>query len=176
MKTAINSKATLLLKFLLLILFLGIITGCSTATRIPATPTPTYTDGGLELKASETEEATPSGAPAASILDSGFDPGVHGFSFENYTNRDGVVNLAPEDMQRMFGDPVCTTLVDGDCTLTPTARDWMERANRAMNGGHCEGIAVLSQLMFYDKIDPEKFGDDIAFVIAFDNYPSDTLG
>ena len=130
----------MILKFLLLILILGLLISCSPAANSPATA-----------------------APITPVLDSGFDPGLHGFSFRNYDNRDGVVNLTAPDMQRLFGDPVCARFDAGSCTLTPTARDWMERANKAMDGGHCEGISVLSQLMFYDKIDPEKFGDDVAF-------------
>jgi len=137
------ARATFNLKILLLILLLGALIGCSPAARSPATPIPTD-------------------------VNSGFDPGVHGFSFKNYDNRDGVVNLTAQDMLRLFGDPVCARFDAGSCTLTPTSRDWMERANRAMNGGHCEGIAVLSQLMFYDKIDPEKFGDDVAYDLVLD--------
>lgn len=168
MKTTLISPATLILKFMLLILFLGILISCSPAARSPTTPITHDADGPLGIKNASGEETTLSGTPITSVLDSGFDPGVHGFSFENYTNRDEVVNLTAQDMQRLFGDPVCARLVDGDCTLSPTARDWMERANRAMNGGHCEGIAVLSQLMFYDRIDPEKFGDDVAYDLVLE--------
>ena len=88
--------------------------------------------------------------------DSGFSPEKNGFSFENYGNELGVVDLTPEEMQSMFGDQVCSG--DDACTLIPGARRWMEEANEAMNGGHCEGMAVLSLLMYYELIEPEYFG------------------
>ncbi len=88
--------------------------------------------------------------------DSGFRPEMNGFSFENYGNELGVVDLTSEEMQSMFGDQVCSG--DDACTLIPGARRWMEEANEAMNGGHCEGMAVLSLLMYYELIDPEYFG------------------
>jgi hypothetical protein len=58
-------------------------------------------------------------------------------------------------MQFMFGDQVCSG--DDACTLIPGARRWMEEANEAMNGGHCEGMAVLSLIMYYDLTDPAYF-------------------
>ena len=130
-----------------MIIILGILASCS-----PADSTPT----------------APSGSSPDSEIASGFDPGVHGFRFKNYDNRGEVVNLTAQDMQRLFGDPVCSRIADGSCTLTPTARDWMERANNAMNGGHCEGIAVLSQLTLIVLIAPQKFGDEIAFDLVLE--------
>jgi hypothetical protein len=88
--------------------------------------------------------------------DSGFRPENNGFYFENYGKKLGVVDLTPEEIQIMFGDQVCVG--DDACTLIPGARRWMEEANEAMNGGHCEGMAVLSLLLYYDLTDPENFG------------------
>ncbi len=88
--------------------------------------------------------------------DSGFSPEKNGFSFENYGNELGVMDLTPDEMQSMFGDQVCSG--DDACTLIPSARRWMEEANEAMSGGHCEGMAVLSLLMYYGLIDPAYFG------------------
>jgi hypothetical protein len=136
----------------------GILIGCS-----PAASNPQQGDIGLEVKKSAGEENASTDNQNTTTVESGFDPGVHGFSFNNYTNLDGVVNMTEQDMLRLFGDPVCARLTEDGCTLSPTAREWMEKANRAMNGGHCEGMAVLSQLMFYDRAAPENFGGDVAY-------------
>lgn len=108
------------------------------------------------------------GVPAAGAADSGFRPESDGFSFENYGDEADAVNLTAVEMQRMFGDQVCANQANG-CTLTPPARQWMEQMNEGMDGGHCEGMAVLSSLMYYDKIEPDSFGGDITNELVFDN-------
>ena len=62
----------------------------------------------------------------------------------------------------MFGDQVCSRL-DGDlCILTPPAEQWMEQINGAMAGGHCEGMAVLSLMMYTEQIPAADFGGTVA--------------
>jgi hypothetical protein len=62
-------------------------------------------------------------------------------------------------MRRLFGDAVCAAPPDGDtCVLTPPAEKWMEQNNASMNGGHCEGFAVLSQMIYRGVVDPNQFG------------------
>lgn len=94
-------------------------------------------------------------------VDSGFRPEENGFPFANYGNELGAVDLTPEEIQLMFGDRVCSG--DDECTLVPAARRWMEEANEAMDGGHCEGMAVLSLLIYYGYMDPKDFGGSIAY-------------
>ena len=48
--------------------------------------------------------------------------------------------------------------VGGKCTLTYPAERWMNQAISAMKAGHCEGIAVLSSLMYYNETSPGIFG------------------
>jgi hypothetical protein len=95
-------------------------------------------------------------SPNTSDLDTGFRPEVDGFSFENYGDESGAVDLTNVEMQRLFGNSVCAG--DDECTLIPNARRWMEENNKAMAGGHCEGMAVLSLLFYLGLEDPEKFG------------------
>jgi hypothetical protein len=85
---------------------------------------------------------------AKNTATTGFDPQRDGFGFENYGSAD-VTNLTAADLQRMFGDGVCAT-VDPTCALIPPARIWMETLNTAMDVGHCEGMAVLSQYFYFD--------------------------
>lgn len=106
-------------------------------------------------------------ASVASTVDTGFRPETNGFSFSNYgdvgVTSDGqafpVVSLTPAEMLRLFGEGVCAAPPqDGSCVLTPPAEQWMEQNNASMNGGHCEGFAVLSQLMYAGIVDPNQFG------------------
>lgn len=84
------------------------------------------------------------------IADLGFRPEVNGFAFENYGNENRITNLTPIEMQQMFGDPVCVS-PGKPCTLTPVAQRWMEATNQEMNDGHCEGMAVLSLILYTEK-------------------------
>jgi len=90
--------------------------------------------------------------------DSGFRPDPNGFSFENYGNEDGITNLTPADVHRMFGDDACVRFKNGECVLTPAGRKWMREVNKSMAGGHCEGFAVLSTFMYVGQISPKDFG------------------
>jgi hypothetical protein len=106
-------------------------------------------------------EAASQPTPALGVgsVSSGFDPAVDAFSFANYGDDTGAVDMTVIEMQRMFGDGVCANLVDG-CTLAPPARQWMEQMNKYMAGGHCEGMAVLSSLFYFGDADPSAFGAD----------------
>ena len=126
----------------------------------------TYTPGAAEN--AERPEATPP-ADAIAEFDTGFRPDLHGFNFENYGNDWGITNLTPVEMQRMFGDVVCANTGGGKCELSPPARRWMNQANEAMDGGHCEGMAVLSQLFYYNLLDPGQFGDQKVYNLELDD-------
>jgi hypothetical protein len=114
-------------------------------------------------------ETVTSAEPAADAADSGFRPERDGFGFENYGNDAVTYNLTTEELQRMFGDQVCAYLEDGACILTPPAKQWMNENNNYMDGGHCEGMAVLSTLMHYDYTDPNNFGASITNDLSLSN-------
>ncbi|MDQ3706788.1 MAG: hypothetical protein M3437_16510 [Chloroflexota bacterium] len=92
------------------------------------------------------------------VADLGFRPDNDGFRFENYGGDIPVTNLTAADLRRMFGDEVCASLQGEDCTLTPAGTQWMEQVNQSMSGGHCEGMAVLSNLFYTKKVNPADFG------------------
>ena len=107
-------------------------------------------------------ETLPQSSPGDLVFDFGFDPSQNGFSFPNYGDDIAATNLTEYEMRRMFGDGVCAR-IDGDtCTLTPPAEQWMEQINGDMSGGHCEGFAVLSMLMYTEQISPSDFGGSSA--------------
>lgn len=96
--------------------------------------------------------------PTAST-DSGFRPAQNGFSFANYGGDEGYTNLTPAEVLRMFGANVCASAPDGSaCALTPAAEQWMDQQNQGMSGGHCEGFAVLSLLLYAQQLNAQDFG------------------
>ena len=115
----------------------------------------------------ETFDADESVSPGDA--DSGFRPEENGFSFENYGNESIDANLTEIEMQRMFGDQVCAGFSGGDCILTPPAQRWMDQVNNYMDGGHCEGMAVLSRLMYDDTVSPTQFGGNTAHELSLAN-------
>lgn len=102
-------------------------------------------------------------------FDTGFKPDINGFSFQNYGNNPQIVDLTPAELKRLFGDQVCRSNTDGKCILSPPAQRWMDQANYAMGYGHCEGMAVLSALMYYNKIRPVQFGGALPDQLALQN-------
>lgn len=127
--------------------------------------------------------ANPTPAPSSSgsgvapgqgkiVADLGFRPNQDGFSFENYggkyPNEQG--DLFVEDMIRMFGEKaVCAGFKDGECQVAPGALEWADSANRGSNGGHCEGLAVLSLRLFVGKEASQQYGGARVYDLKFEN-------
>lgn len=107
--------------------------------------------------------------PAALVADSGFRPNPNGFSFENYSGDTKITDLTAAEVYRMFGDVACASVANGVCTLTPPGQQWMEQINSDMAGGHCEGMATLSLLMFTDTVKESSFGGQNAADLKLDN-------
>jgi hypothetical protein len=127
------------------------------ATQAPPTATeapPTAT----EAPPTETAVPTQPEVQGTVVADIGFRPEVDGFSFPNYGAEFTDKNLTEVEMRRMFGDQVCALLENDKCTLTPPAKQWMELQNGDMGGGHCDGFATLSLLMFSGEVNPDAFG------------------
>jgi hypothetical protein len=73
--------------------------------------------------------------------------------------------MTPDLTARMFGaDRVCdaTVSTDGNCQPTTGAQGWIEGVNASLANGRCEGMAVLSQLMFLGDLKAKDFGADTA--------------
>lgn len=98
-----------------------------------------------------------------------FRPSPGGFAFENYTNMANPTNLTAEEVRRLLGPAVCEgAAATGTCNLVPQAQKWMESENESMNGGHCEGMAVLASHFFSGKLRPSDFGADNTFALSLD--------
>jgi hypothetical protein len=96
-------------------------------------------------------------SPGNYAADLGFRPDTHGFAFPNYGG-EGETNLTPNELRRMFGDRVCARIQGDQCILTPPGEQWLQEINQAMDGGHCEGMAVLSNMFYTGKASPTDFG------------------
>lgn len=101
------------------------------------------------------------------VTDSGFNVTANGFSFANYGNEAGVVNLDEAMMRKLFGDQVCARVEGDACTLYPTAQQWMKNINNSMDGGHCFGMAGLAWAMYKDAVDPQQYGGPDAAELPF---------
>ncbi len=106
--------------------------------------------------------AQQSSTPGDVVFNFGFIPEENGFSFENYGDDIPATNLTADELRRMFGDEVCADINGDECILTPPAEQWMEQINGDMAGGHCEGMAVLSLMMYTGQVSPTDFGGELA--------------
>lgn len=118
--------------------------------------------------------ATPEGEFPRMVADMGFRPNPDGYSFENYAgkkkNGKPVPELTLNDLIKMFGDAdVCIKLVNGKCTPREEALDWLNMLNNDIPGGHCEGMAVSSLLIFkaLDEASNYTTGAEKTFDIKF---------
>lgn len=158
-------KYPILIVFSLLTVLSLFLSSCGAADDTYYTDAPTAE----EVSGETTDEPSSPSAPGGMVFDFGFNPEVNGFSFENYGGDISATNLTADEMRRMFGDQVCARL-DGDvCTLTPPAEQWMEQINGAMAGGHCEGFAVLSLMMYTGQVSPSNFGGSVASDLDINN-------
>ena len=87
-----------------------------------------------------------------------FPPPQHGFSFPNYGDELGAVNLTPVQMQWLFGPAVCVSGTGAGCVLTPAAQRWMTTQNSYMASGHCEGFSVSALMLFRGLVTPKTLG------------------
>jgi hypothetical protein len=108
------------------------------------------------------DEPAAASDPGGATPNFNFDPQQNGFSFPNYGSNIPATNLTPAEIRRMFGDQVCADINGDECILTPPGQQWMEQVNGAMAGGHCEGMATLSLMMYTDAIPPSTFGGSVA--------------
>jgi hypothetical protein len=123
----------------------------------------------VSLSAATTTTARPVSQDGKIVADLGFTASTNGFGFENYGNDNRAQNLTQAEMRRLFGDKVCAEL-DGDkCILTPPAEEWMDTINKAMDGGHCEGMAALSLMLYTKTREPGDFGSTKVFDLKLDD-------
>lgn len=114
--------------------------------------------------------ALPSHAWAQVLADSGFRPKPNGFSFENWGGKTYPDSrLTPDDVRFLFGDQACARIKSNLCVPTPGATLWIDQMNKTTEGGHCEGMAVLSASFFADLDSVDEFGARQTYELKPDN-------
>ena len=97
----------------------------------------------------ETECTTPAGdLPTEGLIcaDTGMRPVTDGFSFENWGGPVAEDAVTLNTAAALYGvESVCAEVQEDACTPLPGAQQWVEEMNASMEGGRCEGMAVLSQ-------------------------------
>lgn len=112
------------------------------------------------------ENAAPAAISFKKLAAMDFDPKVDGFGFRNYTNSKHEYrnDMGADDLIRMFGTKaVCKSgNTPANCVVNAAARQWLDQKLDAMDGGHCEGLAVACLrfglgLPFKGKVSPSEF-------------------
>ena len=130
-------------------------TGSASSTASSSTGGKASAGGGSDIPATN----APSLGPLTADL--GFRPDVNGFTFPNYGNDiSPLTNLTAAEMRDIFGDAVCADPSKTPCDLTPPAQAWMEKQNKGMGGGHCQGMSVAALLFYKGVIKPSDYGAD----------------
>jgi hypothetical protein len=133
-----------------LLVTLMLLTGCPSKTaEVPTETTAAAISTTTELS------LQPEEWPDWSIP---FTPDNDAFSFENFGGGEPPADLTVNMARRMYGDAqVCQTVVDNQCTPFPVILQLIAQANRSMQGGLCEGLAVLSLRLSGDINSIESF-------------------
>lgn len=101
----------------------------------------------------------PMAARAEVLVDSGFRPSPNGFAFANWGGEEHpIAELTPDDAAYLFGEQACARFENESCVPTPGARLWLQEMNKSKEGGHCEGMAVLSAAFFTRHEDVSEYG------------------
>ncbi|MBV7339829.1 hypothetical protein KFU94_68790 [Chloroflexi bacterium TSY] len=61
------------------------------------------------------------------------------------------------EVQDLFGNQVCTRLINDSCVPTPEAQQWIAMMNAFMESGHCTGLTVMGYRLFTDQFTPSEF-------------------
>ena len=152
-----TGKALVLVPSVALALVLAACSSGGEAAPATTTASPSNTAANATVPSAEAEpDSYPlpdcTGLDAAACSTQGFDPDRDGFGFANWG---GEGSLNATSLVTLFGErAVCAKVVNGKCTLYPAAKKWAAQINEAMAGGHCEGMAVLSQLIFQGYLTP----------------------
>lgn len=109
-------------------------------------------------------------AHAEVLVDSGFRPFPNGFSFANWGGDEHpIAELTPDDAAYLFGEEACARFEDQSCVPTPGARLWLQEMNKSKEGGHCEGMAVLSAAFYTQQENVADYGADKAQALRPDD-------
>ncbi|MFM8553008.1 MAG: hypothetical protein ACKOBO_00115 [Acidimicrobiales bacterium] len=148
----------------LLLLSCGGLASCSgTSTAPTTTPAPRTDDAGVLATLCSGVVAADLGEGTLCV-DSGFRMDTDRFSFVNWGRSTAADdNVTVQTLVDLFGhSQVCMPGPESECVLRPRTVQVLHDWNVALNGGRCEGMAVLSQRMFLRYDTPQDFGGSFA--------------
>ena len=120
----------------------------------------------------ESECTTPSeDLPTEGLIcaDSGLRPVTDGFSFENWGGPVAEDSVTLNTAAELFGvEAVCSEVQEDMCTPLPAAEQWIETMNESIEGGRCEGMAVLSQRFAVGLNTPDELQEGATLVADLD--------
>lgn len=154
-------KLSRLVASLSLTAFLVSCGGSETASEEVSDPT----DGTFSWEAECTTEAGDLPTEGLICADSGMRPTTDGFSFENWGGPVAEDAVTLNTAAALYGvEAVCAEVQEDACTPLPGAQQWVEEMNASMEGGRCEGMAVLSQRFAVGLNTPDEYQDGATVV------------
>ena len=122
-------------------------------------------DGTFSWEAECTTEAGDLPTEGLICADSGMRPATDGFSFENWGGPVAEDAVTLNTAAALYGlEAVCAEAQTESCTPLPGAQQWVEEMNASMEGGRCEGMAVLSQRFAVGLNTPSEYQEGATVV------------
>ena len=143
-----------------------LVTGCSGGTS----PRPeTSTQQTAQAITVDTTPPVETGLEVSQVVTLDYQPNDDGFGFANYGGGNAPAALTVNLARRLYGDAqVCASVsADDECTPQPVILQLIDQANRAMAGGLCEGVAVLSLRLYQEGATASLLGQE-ALVAALE--------
>lgn len=136
------------------------VTACGGPASVPPSVTVLPDPAVTELASMCTDVVAVDLGDGTLCVDSGFRMDTDRFSFANWGRSDAAdENVTVQTLVDLFGhSAVCMPGREDSCILRPRTRQVLEDWNVALDGGRCEGMAVLSQRMFLRWDLPQDFG------------------
>ncbi len=142
-----------------------VLVSCGGSENATEEDTSASTDGTFSWEDECTTEAGDLPTEGLICADSGMRPTTDGFSFENWGGPVAEDAVTLNTAATLYGlEAVCADAQADSCTPLPGAQQWVEEMNASMEGGRCEGMAVLSQRFAVGLETPSEYQEGASFV------------
>ncbi len=142
-----------------------VLVSCGGSENTTEEGTSDPTDGTFSWEAECTTEAGDLPTEGLICADSGMRPTTDGFSFENWGGPVESDAVTLNTAATLYGlEAVCAEAQTDSCTPLPGAQQWVEEMNASIEGGRCEGMAVLSQRFTVGLDTPSNYQDGATLV------------
>lgn len=144
---------------------IAVLVSCGGSDNSAEEDTSASTDGTFSWEYECTTEAGDLPTEGLICADSGMRPTTDGFSFENWGGPVAEDAVTLNTAAALYGaEAVCADEQVDACTPLPGAQQWVEEMNASMEGGRCEGMAVMSQRFAVGLNNPSEFQDGATVV------------